>query len=53
MNKPFSGGYITRKHSSEMYWLQLEISRTEAYSLEFKKNCLLEGLQRFCDIYIT
>ena len=27
INEPFGGGYITRKHSAEMPWLQLEISR--------------------------
>jgi len=48
INTPFLGGYITRKHCSEMFWLQVEISQTETYSLEIKKNCLLEGLQRFC-----
>ena len=27
INDPFSGGYITRHHSTEMPWLQLELSR--------------------------
>ena len=27
LNQPFSGGYITRHHGSEMPWLQLELSR--------------------------
>ena len=27
IDEPFSGGYITRRHSAEMPWLQLEISR--------------------------
>ncbi|MDE0211589.1 MAG: N-formylglutamate amidohydrolase, partial [Boseongicola sp.] len=27
INDPFSGGYITRRHSTEMPWLQLELSR--------------------------
>ncbi len=27
INEPFSGGYITRHHSAEMPWLQLEMSR--------------------------
>lgn len=49
INKPFRGGYITRSHADEMYWVQIEISQTEAYSNEFKRNCVLEGLQRFCN----
>lgn len=48
INSPFQGGYIIRKHASELYWVQIEISQTMAYSVEFKKNCLLEGLQHFC-----
>lgn len=27
INEPFAGGYITRKHATEMPWLQLEMSR--------------------------
>jgi len=48
INSPFRGGYITRKHASEMFWVQIEISRTTSYSDDFKRECLLEGLQRFC-----
>lgn len=53
INTPFRGGYITRKHSSEMFWLQIEISRTDSYSFKFKSNSLLEGLINFCRVYIT
>jgi len=53
INTPFRGGYITRKHSAEMFWLQIEISRTDLYSFKFKSDCLLEGLINFCRIYIT
>jgi N-formylglutamate deformylase len=53
INSPFQGGYITRKHASEMFWLQIEISRSNLYSLKFKRDCLLEGLRRFCHTYIT
>jgi formiminoglutamase len=48
INKPFRGGYITRSHASEMSWIQVEISRTEACSLKFKRDALLKGLQHFC-----
>lgn len=48
INAPFRGGHIIRTHAAEIPWLQVEISQTEAYSDDFKKNCLLEGLHRFC-----
>ena len=32
INHPFSGGYITRHHSTEMPWLQLELSRAPFHS---------------------
>ena len=49
INSPFRGGYITRKHASEIPWLQIEISRTAEYPDSFKKTCVLEGLTRFCN----
>jgi len=52
VNTPYQGGYITRTHAAEMPWLQIEISQTRTYSNDFKKNCLLEGLQRFCNTNI-
>ena len=51
INIPFRGGYITRFHAAEMPWLQVEISRTGSYSNEYKRDCLLDGLQRFCQIF--
>ena len=48
INTPFRGGYITRSHADEMYWIQVEISQTGAYSNEFKRDCVLAGLQSFC-----
>ena len=53
VNTPYQGGYITRTHAAEMPWLQVEIFQTRAYSNDFKKNCLLEELQRFCNIIIS
>ena len=53
INTPFRGGYITRKHAAEIFWLQVEVSRSDSYSLKFKRDCLLEGLKRFCHAYIT
>jgi N-formylglutamate deformylase len=49
INSPFRGGYIIRSHASEMAWMQIEISQTDNYTNAFKRNCVLEGLQRFCD----
>lgn len=48
INNPFYGGYIIQSHASEMAWIQVEISQTDVYSNVFKRNCMLEGLQRFC-----
>jgi N-formylglutamate deformylase len=48
INNPFKGGYITRQHAAEMYWLQIEISRTQNYSATFKRNGLVQALQLFC-----
>jgi len=48
INVPFRGGYIIRSHATEMAWVQIEISQTGAYSNTFKRNCVLEGLKRFC-----
>jgi formiminoglutamase len=48
INKPFRGGFITRSHAVEMPWIQIEISRTDACSNDFKRDNVLEGLHRFC-----
>ena len=48
INKPFRGGYITRSHAAEVPWIQVEISRSYTYSNDFKRDCVLEGLHRFC-----
>jgi len=53
INVPFQGGYITRSHAAEMPWLQIEISRTDSYSVTFKRDGLLEGLHRFCHTYMN
>ncbi len=49
VNQPFKGGYITKVHSSEMPWLQLELSRADFYSLKEKRQRLLQALTRFCE----
>lgn len=40
INEPFSGGHITRRHSTEMPWLQLEMSRAPFLS-DAEKNRLV------------
>ncbi|MDX1387571.1 MAG: N-formylglutamate amidohydrolase [Acidobacteriota bacterium] len=48
VNHPFKGGYITRTHSSEMPWVQLELSRGAFLPVEEKRRRLLEALTEFC-----
>lgn len=47
LNAPFSGGHITRAHSTEMPWVQLEISRTPVLSHDEKRARVLAALRRF------
>jgi len=49
VNQPFKGGYITSRHSSEMPWVQLEISRAPFSSPEEKRERLLRALLCFCE----
>jgi N-formylglutamate amidohydrolase len=49
INEPFKGGYIIRSHSSELPWIQLEISRTEVMTPRAKRNRLLQALQDWAD----
>ena len=44
INDPFSGGYITRCHSDEMPWLQLEMSRAPFLSNSEKRGLVLAAL---------
>jgi N-formylglutamate amidohydrolase len=44
INRPFSGGYITRFHGSEMPWIQLELSRGPFASAEQKEAWVLAAL---------
>ena len=45
INDPFSGGYITRHHSNEMPWLQLELSRAPFLSDADKRQMVLNALE--------
>jgi N-formylglutamate deformylase len=44
INYPFRGGYITRVHSKEMPWVQLELSRALFLSNREKRDLVLEAL---------
>ena len=46
INDPFSGGYITRNHSAEMPWLQLEMSRAPFLSNAEKSQLVRTALTR-------
>lgn len=48
-NDPFTGGYITRFHSSEMPWLQIEISRGDFMKTTEKYQKTLKSLRKFVD----
>lgn len=45
VNDPFTGGYITRSHASEMPWIQLEVSRAPFLTNGQKRERVLEGLR--------
>ncbi len=44
INKPFSGGYICQRHSTERPWIQIEFSRTPKLSSQIKREKLLMAL---------
>jgi formiminoglutamase len=48
VNKPFSGGYITRHHMIEMPWVQIELARSDSLPDVEKRALLLRSLDAFC-----
>ncbi len=46
-NDPFGGGYIVRRHSREMPWVQVELSREPWIDVEEKRERVLAALERF------
>ena len=48
VNKPFSGGYITRFHGQERPWLQIELSRASFLTNLEKQERVLSALSNFC-----
>ena len=48
VNHPFKGGYIIRSHSSELPWVQVELSRTPFLQIAEKRERVLQALTLFC-----
>jgi formiminoglutamase len=48
INDPFTGGFITRSHASELPWVQLELSRAPFMSNHEKHVRILSALQEWC-----
>ena len=48
INDPFKGGYITRHHSAELPWVQLEFSRTNLLSNYEKRAGVIKALAAWC-----
>ena len=40
INRPFSGGHIIASHYHEIPWIQLEFSRTNEFSCEYKSEAV-------------
>ena len=51
VNDPFRGGYITRSHSAEMPWIQIELSRAPYLSNNAKRQVVLGALQHWTNRY--
>ncbi len=47
INDPFRGGYITRAHSAEMPWIQIELSRAPFMINQDKRQVVLAALRRW------
>ena len=51
VNDPFRGGYVTRSHSAEMPWIQIELSRAPYLPNEDKRKVVLAALQHWASRY--
>ena len=52
VNHPFKGGYIIRSHSSELPWIQVELSRAPFLKTGEKRECVLKALKLFCQMVL-
>ena len=50
VNNPFMGGYIIRKHSVEIPWLQIEFSRSPFMTNDEKRLALFETVIKWLEI---
>jgi formiminoglutamase len=50
VNHPFNGGYIIRSHSSELPWIQVELSRAPFLQTSEKRDRVLQALKLFCQM---
>ncbi len=48
VNDPFQGGYITRRHSREMPWIQIEIARGPFATVAEKRAGVFRALTAWC-----
>lgn len=48
MNDPFTGGYITRHHGSEMPWIQIELSRGPFLTTAEKRDGVRAAIRAWC-----
>jgi len=53
VNRPFSGGYITRRHGEHMPWCQLEISRAPFMTDQQKRACVLRAITDFSRRFLS
>ncbi len=49
INKPFSGGYITREHGRELPWIQVELSRLPILSTHEKRDLFLAAVSSWAE----
>jgi formiminoglutamase len=52
VNHPFKGGYISRSHSSEIPWVQVELSRAPFLEITEKRGCVLKAFMLFCQMVL-
>ena len=50
VNHPFKGGYIIRSHSSELPWVQVELSRAPFHPTGEKRERVLQALKLFSQV---
>lgn len=53
IDHPFKGGYIVRSHSSEIPWVQVELSRAPFLEIAEKRECVLKALILFYQMVLN